>query len=138
MKKQIEKIKQLDTRGKEARDFSVLFAAILVMVVTFFDQSAAVERYLLLAALYFLAGIIWPLITKYPFLIWMSFSIFLGELMFRLLFSFFFFFLVTPIAWLKRFSKGDFLELKYDQSAPTYYKPYDSKRLSREALEKLY
>ncbi len=133
----IKKIKAIDYKGKEARDFCALFAGIMVGLSLYFVE-ASFDRYFLYAALYFIAGLVWPMLTRPLFLAWMSLSMLLGEVVFSLLFSIFYLILILPIGLLKRIAKGDFLSLSYDAGKESYWDDYDAKRQEKSSLERMF
>ena len=133
-----EKLTQVDTKGREIINFAVLFSLITVLVIAFFDITNKTENYLLLFLVYLLIGVSKPVILKYPYLAWMSLSFILGEVVFKLLFTIFYYILILPIGLLMRLFKGDFLKKAYDSKLKSYWKDYDASRLKKENLENLY
>jgi hypothetical protein len=66
-------------------------------------------------------GLAAPKALKPVYLAWMSVATVLGFLASQLILTLFFFVVITPIGLLARLSGKDFLSLKLDRQAPSYW-----------------
>jgi hypothetical protein len=66
-------------------------------------------------------GLAWPRALKYLYIAWMTLAIVLGFVVSTVLLTLFFFLVITPIGLVARLCGKDFLSLKLDRQAPTYW-----------------
>ncbi len=138
MYKQITKVKKIQYNNQKIREFAVFFSLIIIVGLLFFDVSDTGRNYLYLFLVYLLASILKPAMLRYVFVIWMFLSFVLGDLIFGILFAFFYYLLITPIAYIMRMKKGDFLQKKYNKNLKTYWVDYDQERINKKNLENLF
>ncbi len=129
-------LSSLDTSLKQLKKFSILFSVLFLgLSVWFYFQANNWWLLCLMMGLFFIAGIIWPKTVYWLYKLWMSFAIVVGFFVFRFIFTVLFYFLLTPIGVVMRFTKGDFLEKKINKNAATYWRDY-KKENNKELLEK--
>ncbi len=68
-----------------------------------------------------LPGLIAPRVLKPVYLAWMTLAILLGFVVSGFLLILFFFLVITPIGWVARCLGNDFLKLKLERSAASYW-----------------
>jgi hypothetical protein len=66
-------------------------------------------------------GMFWPAILRYAYIAWMSLAFALGFIMAHLILTVFFYLVVTPIGLIARLAGKDFLSLKLDRHATSYW-----------------
>jgi len=66
-------------------------------------------------------GLVWPRALKWVYLAWMSLAIVLGLVVSTVLLTCFFFLVIAPIGLAARVAGKDFLGLKLDRRASTYW-----------------
>ena len=81
-------------------------------------------------------GLIFPIVLKPIYLVWMIFSVILGWFMTRLILSLLFYFVITPIGISLRLLDKDFLDLKKKETRGSYWNMRDSKIEKSQNYEK--
>ncbi len=109
-----EEIKNINTSKKDLRNFGYTFGIIfIILYLAFFYFSNSLHQNLAIIALGFiLLGFFAPIVLKPIYLIWMTFAVILGWFMTRVILSFLFYFVITPIGILTKIIGEDFLSLK--------------------------
>ena len=120
-----DEIKQLKTGARELRKFGLLVGGVFALlgVVLLLRHRAAAPYFLSAGALLVLPGLICPRVLKSIYLAWMSLAILLGFVVSGILLILFFCFIITPIGWVARCLGNDFLNLKRDRTAASYWMP---------------
>ena len=120
-----DEIKQLKTGARELRKFGLLVGGVfaLIGVVLLLRHRAAGPYFLSVGALLVLPGLICPRALTSVYRAWMALAILLGFLVSGILLVLFFFIIITPIGWLARRLGNDFLSLKQDRLAASYWIP---------------
>jgi len=118
-------IKQLKTGARELRKFGLLVGGVfaLIGVVLLLRHRAAAPYFLSAGALLILPGLIVPRVLRPVYLAWMSLAILLGFVVSGILLILLFFFVITPIGLVARCLGNDFLNLKLDPTAASYWRP---------------
>jgi len=133
-----EDIRQLHTDRKTLRNFGLLVGGVLILIGLFFFFRHA-ER-----TLYFICpggvlialGMFWPAILRYAYIAWMSLAFALGFIMAHLILTVFFYLVVTPIGLVARLAGKDFLSLKLDRHATSYWIARENKDKSARDYER--
>jgi len=68
-----------------------------------------------------ISGFLFPRALKYVYIAWMSAAIVLGFVVSNVILTVFFFLVITPIGLITRLLGKDFLALKIDREAPSYW-----------------
>ncbi|HWI55852.1 MAG TPA: SxtJ family membrane protein [Bacillota bacterium] len=125
-----EDIKQLKTGKRELRHFGLLVGAVLAgLGLLWLVRGRAHALPLLLPGVALLtAGLFFPKALKPLYIGWMTLAIVLGFIVSHVILTVFFFLVITPIGWVSRLCKKDFLRLKLDRQAPTYWVPRPNRR----------
>jgi hypothetical protein len=120
-----QEIKELKTGARDLRKFGLLVGGVAILLgVNFLLRHKASYAFLLWPGLIlFVVGAVWPRALKYPYLAWMTMAFAIGFVMARVILTVFFFVLLTPIGLLARLFGKDFLSLKWDRQATSYWIP---------------
>jgi hypothetical protein len=122
-------IKQLKTGPRELRKFGLLVGGVFALlgIILWLRHRPAAPYFLIAGALLILPGLIIPRILKYVYIVWMSLAIVLGYVVSNVILVLFFFLIVTPIGLVARCLGNDFLNLKLDHPAASYWMPRGGK-----------
>jgi hypothetical protein len=118
-----EDIKQLKTGRRELRNFGLLVGGVFAALGIFFwaTGKALYPWFLIPGAILILFGVIVPRGLKWVYIAWMALAFALGFVVSHVILTVFFFLVVTPIGLAARLFGKDFLRLKLDRKAPTYW-----------------
>jgi hypothetical protein len=124
-----DEIKQLKTGGRELRKFGLLVGGVfaLIGVILLLRHRPAAPYSLIAGALLIVPGLIVPRGLKHVYIVWMSLAIVLGFVVSGILLILFFFLVITPIGLVARCLGNDFLNLKLDRAAASYWMPRERK-----------
>ena len=134
MFKEIDNIK---TGKKDIRSFGITFGIIFLIIAgfLFYKDKESFQIFIYLAVTFSGLGFICPIMLKPIYMIWMTFATILGWIMTRVILSFLFYLIVTPIGLISRLFGKKFLDLKWDKQLSTYWN-YRSDKLGKENYEK--
>ena len=85
---------------------------------------------------FILLGLAIPIVLKPIQKVWMTLAIILGWVMTRVILSILFYVVVTPIGLISRLFGKEFLDLKFDKDAQSYWVPKQSPRTDKSDYEK--
>ena len=124
-----EDIKQLQTGDRDLRKFGLMVGGVFgVLGLLFLWRGKAFYPYLLWpGGFLILFGAILPRSLKWVYIAWMSIAFVLGFVMAHVILTLFFFLIITPIGLVARLFGQDFLRLKLDRSAKSYWIPRERK-----------
>lgn len=122
----------IDTENSEIRNFSFIIGlALIILNALFFiiKKWAYIKPYIglgtelvfLIAIIIMAVGILIPQLLKPLFKLWTGFSNFLGNLNTKIILGLIFYIVITPMAFLLRLKGKDYLKLKFDKTAKTYW-----------------
>ncbi len=133
-------IRQLKTGNRELRKFGLTVGGVFAALgLLFWLRHKARHPYFLWpGAALMLAGAILPRVLKYIYIAWMSAAFALGFVMAHVILTLFFFFVMTPIGLVARLSGKDFLSLKLDRKAKSYWMLRETKPKAPEEYERQY
>jgi hypothetical protein len=116
-------IKQLKTGSCELRRFGLLVGGVFAALgVLFWLRHKPSTPYLLTPGLALIGfGAVWPRVLKYVYLGWMAMALLLGFVVSNILLTLLFFLVITPIGLVARLFGKDFLSLKLDRTATSYW-----------------
>ena len=125
-------IKQLKTGDRDLRKFGLTVGGVFaVLGVLFLLRHKAHWPYFLWPGVVLIAfGGIFPRSLKYVYIVWMSFAFVLGFVMAHVILTLFFFLVMMPIGLAARVLGKDFLSLKLDRVAASYWIPREQKTKS--------
>jgi len=118
-----EQLQQLKTEPRDLRKFGLLVGGVFALIGLWFWLRH--KPYYLYpfypAAPLLLLGAVWPRALKHIYLGWMAMAFVLGHIMSTLLLLVFFFLAVTPLGLLARWTGKDFLGVKLNRQAGSYW-----------------
>ncbi len=119
----LEDIKQLKTGPRELRKFGLLVGAVLAALgILALVRGRVYYPYLLAPGLALIVlGAAVPHALKHVYIAWMFLAIVLGFIVSNVILILFFFLIITPIGLAARLFGKDFLRLKLDRQAATYW-----------------
>lgn len=118
-----EDIQQLKTGAHDLRKFGLLVGGVFATFALFLwlRHKAAYPYFLWPGVTLIAFGAVMPRALKYVYIPWMTLAFVLGFIMARVVLALFFFLVVTPIGLVARLFGKDFLRLKLDKSASSYW-----------------
>ena len=117
-----EDIKQLKTGPRDLRKFGLLVGGVLAALgILYLRRKARYPWFLILGIVLLAFGVVLPRVLKYVYIAWMMLAIVLGFVMAHVILTLFFFLVVTPLGLVARLFGKDFLNLKLDKQAATYW-----------------
>ena len=121
----LDDIKQLKRGKSELRKFGLLVGgAFAVLGLLWLLRGKAHPAWLLAPGIALVVlGAALPGILKPVYLVWMSLALVLGFIVSHVLLTLFFFLAITPIGIVARLTGKDFLRLKLQPDAKTYWIP---------------
>jgi hypothetical protein len=124
-----EDIQQLKTGKRDLRKLGFLVGgAFATFALLLWLRHKAAYPYFLWASVTLIAlGAVLPRALKYVYILWMTLAFALGFIMTRVILTLFFFLVVTPIGLVARLFGKDFLRLKLDKSALSYWIHHEPK-----------
>lgn len=133
-----EDIKQLKTSDRDLRKFGLMVGGVFtVLGLLFLWRHKAFYPYLLWpGAALVLLGTILPRALKWVYLVWMSVAFVLGFVMAHVILTLLFLLVITPMGLAARLTGKDFLSLKLDRTAKSYWLPRPSKPKSAKDYER--
>ncbi len=122
----------------ELKKFGLMVGSIF-LILAFFKFKIVITYPVALMLISGLAlismGLLIPRFLKWPYHYWMKAGHALGFINAQIILSVIFIFLITPIAYLNRFFKGDFMSMKIDPSLSTYrVKPGENENVNFDLL----
>jgi hypothetical protein len=130
--------KQLKTGTRELRNFGLLVGGVFaVLGLLFLVRGKSAYPWLLTPGLMLVAfGAIAPRTLKYIYLVWMALALVLGFVVSHVILTVFFFLVITPIGLVARLAGKDFLRLKLDRQAKSYWIPREHRKKAVEEYER--
>lgn len=138
MKELITEISHINSSKKECRKFGYSVGSVLLIIgltLLYFGKSSAVY-FLSIAGILILLGFILPASLKPLQKIWMGISVILGSIMTRVILTFLFYIVVTPVAIIAKIAGKDFLNLKIEKEKKSYWIFRDKKEYNKTETEK--
>ena len=134
-----EDIKQLKTGERDLRKFGLVVGAVFVALGLLFlwRHPGRSPYFLIPGGALILLGLVLPRALKWIYIGWMSAAFVLGFVMAHVILTLLFFLMITPIGLIARLFGKDFLSLKLDPKAATYWirrerKPRSAKEYERQ------
>ncbi len=118
-----EEFKHIKETKKDLRRFGLTVGIVLTLIglLLFYFEKPSAIYFAVIGGLLILLGILFPQLLK-PFnKIWMGLAIILGFIMTRVILTTLFYLVITPIGFLAKIFRKNFMELKFDRSAKTYW-----------------
>ena len=133
-----EEIKNINTSQNDIRNFSITIGVLLLAIACFLvlKENNSFQILLYISASFIGLGLLYPIILKPIYLLWMIFAVILGWIMTRVILSMVFYFIISPIGLLTRLIGEDFLELKKSSDNKSYWNIRNSKTELNQDYEK--
>lgn len=134
----LQDLKELKTGKRELKNFGLLVGGVF-LALGLIVLARHKPWYLWLiapGALLMLGGLAAPKLLKPVYIVWMSLALVLGFVVSNVLLTLFFFFVITPVGLIARLAGRDFLRLKLDPAAKSYWIPRPKRDPSRERYER--
>jgi len=133
----LEEIKNIKTSKKDFRSFGYTIGIILLIVsaILFYYSNFLYVTLAIIALSFIVIGLVMPLLLKPIYLVWMTFAVIIGWIMTRVILSFIFYVIITPISLITKLFGEDFLELKKTNS-DSYWNSRDSNYETNQDYEK--
>ena len=131
-------IKQLKMSDRDLRKFGLMVGGVFVALGTLFlwRHRAYWPYFLWQGAGLILFGAILPRALKWIYIAWMSVAFVLGFVMAHVILGLLFYLVITPLGLTARLAGKDFLSLKLDRSAKSYWIPRVKKTKTTEDYER--
>jgi len=131
-------IKQLKTGDRDLRKFGLTVGGVFAVLGLLFllRHKAHWPYFLWPGAGLIAAGVIFPRALKWVYIAWMSIAFVLGLVMAHLILTLFYFLVITPIGLVARLFGQDFLSMKLDRAAGSYWIPREKKVKSPQDYER--
>jgi len=116
-------IKQLETGDRALRKFGLLVGGVFTTfgLLLLLRHKAHYPYFLWPGVVLFVLGAVQPRSLKWVYLVWMSGAFVLGFIMAHVILTLFFFIIITPLGLVARLVGQDFLSLKLNRNAPSYW-----------------
>lgn len=119
----LEDLKQLKTGQRELRNFGLLVGGVFLALGFLLRHKPWYPWLLAPGAVLMLGGAVLPRALKPVYIVWMSLALVLGFVVSHVVLTLFFFLVITPVGLVARLAGKDFLRLKLDPKASTYWIP---------------
>jgi hypothetical protein len=131
-------IKELKTGQPELRRFGFWIGAVLILLGGWMAYQSVGWHVWVWGAGLLLAGLggLVPACLKQVYVGWMGIGIVLGTVVGTLLLTLFYYFMVSPLGLVARLTGKDFLSLKWDRKADSYWKLREPGNKDREDYER--
>ena len=133
-----EDIKELKTSDRDLRKFGLMVGSVFaVLGLLFLWRHKPFHPYFLWpGGVLIILGATLPRALKWVYLAWMSLAFVLGFVMAHVILTLLFFLVITPMGWAARLTGKDFLSLKLDRNAKSYWIPRATKPKSASDYER--
>ena len=125
----IEEIKNIKEDKKTLRKFGITIGSVLLIIsaILFITDKSSFIYFGTIGILLILTGLLFPFVLK-PFnKIWMALAVVLGWFSSRVILTLMFYLVFTPLGFFLRVTGKDFLKLRYDKNANTYWEKREKK-----------
>ena len=125
----IEEIKNIKEDKKTLRKFGITIGSVLLIIsaILFINDKSSFIYFGTIGILLILTGLLFPFVLK-PFnKIWMALAVVLGWFSSRVILTLMFYLVFTPLGFFLRVTGKDFLKLRYDKNANTYWEKREKK-----------
>jgi len=133
-----EELKQIKTTPTELRKFGLTIGGLLTIIGIILIILHAKHKLIFsgLGFLFMFVGLTFPKTLKWIYKLWMGLSVVLGFFSTRVILSLLFYFVLTPINFLHKFTGKKFLDLKIEKSTTTYWRKRPLGTFDRSRYEK--
>ena len=119
----IEEIKNIKGDKSDWKKFGITMGVILTIIGCYllWKKNNYYEYSLFLAVVFFMTGLMLPSLLKPVYKVWMALSVVMGFIMTRVIMVIIFYLIVTPIGLIASLTGKEFLDMKIDKSAKSYW-----------------
>lgn len=137
MKDILFEIKNIKETKKDLRKFGISVGIILIVIsaILFWNEKNSYLYFGITGAVLGILSITFPKILKPINKIWMSLAIVMGWLMTRAILIILFYIVLTPIAFIAKIFRKNFLNLKIDKSVNSYWEVRENKNFNKSDFE---
>jgi hypothetical protein len=134
----IEEIKNIKGNKSDWKKFGITMGIILVVIACclLWKKNNSFPYVFVLAAAFLITGIVVPSMLKPVYKAWMVLSVMMGYIMTRIIMAVIFYLIVTPIGFLAALVGKNFLDMKIDKKAKSYWKARDALRKEKSDYER--
>lgn len=134
----LQDLKELKTGRRELRNFGLLVGGVFFALGLWacFRHKPWFAWLLVPGAVLMLGGLLAPRLLKPVYVVWMSLALVLGFVVSNVLLTLFFFCVITPVGLVARMAGRDFLRLKLEPKAGTYWIKRPPREAGRERYER--
>ena len=134
----LNEIKNIKSTKKELRSFGITVGIVFgVLAFALWWQGKANFIYFAAISIVLVVlGLIFSAVLKPIQKIWMGFALIIGYFMTRVILSVLFYLILTPLSLISRIRGKDFLNLKIDKNAASYWIKRDELSFNKESYEK--
>jgi len=131
----LEEIKNIEEDKKTLRKFGITVGSVLLTigVMLFLSDKSSFIYFGAIGFLLVFFGIIYPAILKPLNKIWMILAVILGWFSSRAILILLFYIVLMPLGFFLRISGKDFLKLRIDKNAKTYWEKRD--KITKELID---
>lgn len=118
-----EDLKKVKGTKKELRKFGITLGIFFSLVGGFvlWQRSDLCLSFFILSFLLLASALFLPSLLRPVHKIWMGLALMIGGVMSGVILSFLFYFILTPIAFLGKIFKKDFLDLRWKEAKESYW-----------------
>ena len=124
-----EDIKQLKTGDRDLRKFGLMVGGVFagLGILLLLRHKPHGVYFVWPGAALLVLGAVLPRALRYVYIAWMSVAFVIGFVMAHVILTLFYFVVITPIGLVARAAGKDFLSLKLDRQAKSYWLPRETK-----------
>jgi hypothetical protein len=133
-----EDIRQLKTDTRDLRRFGLMVGGVFALIggLLLWRHKVSAPYFLWPGVVLMVLGVLLPRALKWVYMAWMSLAFVLGFIMAHVILGLLFYLVITPVGLLARLCGQDFLRLKLDRSAKSYWLPRPQKPRSATDYER--
>ena len=133
-----EEIKQIKSTPAELRKFGLTIGGLLTLIGIIMFILHAKNKLIFsgFGFLFMFLGLTLPKALKWIYKLWMGLSVVLGFFSTRIILSLLFYFVLTPINFLHKFTGKNFLDLKIEKLAASYWRKRPQGTFDKSRYEK--
>ena len=134
----LEEIKNLKSEKSDLRIFGSAFGLIFLIIAgyLFWKEKEPFQIFLAIGITFLLTAIVFPVVLKPVYWIWMIFALILGWFMTFVILSLLFYVILAPIGLTLRLFGKQFLDLSWVKSKESYWNFRTNERLQKENYKK--
>ena len=119
----LQEIKNIKSGKAELRKFGITLGIVFGLLGGLFlwREKPYYFSLFILSVFFLFFGLVLPWLLKPIHKIWMTVALVLGSIMTRVILSVLFYLVITPLGLISKLSGKDFLDLKFDRSASSYW-----------------